>query len=795
VRISGWSIKRKLVFITMATSAIALMLSSAGLLVYDLVSFRYRMSRDLVSQAEIIGANAKAALAFRDERAAAEVLFALRARTEVVAAGLYTRDGRLFAHYSKAASLPQTISSRFPPDGARFEAGYLKASSTLFLEGEPIGLLLIDSDMTEWTTRLTGYTTLVGLSMLFSAAIAYLISRRLQRLISDPILRMESAMKNVSENKDYTLRLDKTSEDEVGALIDGFNGMLAEVQKASGELRAVNETLEKRVAERTEAAEEHAQEVVRSEQALRRQKNILQSVLDSMVDGVMVVDERGQLLLFNPAAEQIARDRFDKPLALSQLLKHRFYKQDSVTRYALDELPIVRAIRGEEVSRTELFVRQSKASEGMWLSVNAKPLRREAGVLSSGVVVFRDITESKHAEDNLRHAKERAEQASRAKSAFLANMSHELRTPLNAIIGYSEMLEEQVEDSGPRELLADLKKIHTSGRHLLMLINDLLDLSKIEAGKIQLYVEPFDAASSVAEVVTTVTPLALANSNKLEVFCPASVMMNSDSTRIRQVLINIMSNACKFTRRGSVTLEVECKADGAGDWVHFRVRDTGIGIAPDLLGRLFEPFSQADASTSRKYGGTGLGLAITQKFCHMLGGTISVQSVMHEGSVFEIRLPADLHHATRGSRNEAAVPAAGGKTTTPVQNCVLIIDDDASARDLLARYVRKEGFEAVCCASVKEGLSTLAKITPMAITLDVVMDEMNGLEALKLLKADPRLSAIPVAIITIAEEREQAYALGADTYLPKPVDPELLAAMLAKYAGVAGMPAPIGAVV
>ena len=708
---------------------------------------------------------------------------------------MYTRDGRLFAQYSKAKAAPvaETVGYPFPADGARFEAGSLKASYTLFLEGQPIGLLLIESDMTEWSNRLAGYTTFLGLSLLLSAAVAYVVSKRLQRLISDPILRLEGAMKNVSENKDYALRVDNTSEDEVGALIDGFNGMLAEVQKAASELRSLNDTLEKRVAERTEAAEQHAKEVVRSEQALRRQKNILQSVLDSMVDGVMVVDERGEILLVNPAAEHITGDRFDKPQALSRLLKYRFYKQDAVTRYALDDLPIVRAIRGEEVSRTELFVRQSKESEGMWLSVNAKPLRREDGLPSSGVVVFRDITESKQAEDNLRDAKERAEQASRAKSAFLANMSHELRTPLNAIIGYSEMLEEQVQESGPQELLGDPKKIHTSGRHLLTLINDILDLSKIEAGKIQLQVENFDLAKSVEDVVTTVTPLAVANGNKLEVSCPHSLMMNSDATRIRQVLINLLSNACKFTRRGSVTLKVDFRADSLGDWVHFHVRDTGIGIAPAQLSHLFEPFSQADASTSRKFGGTGLGLAITQRFCLMLGGSIWVKSVPNKGSIFEIRLPLDLHEALKASRDDSRTQTLGEKLVSGTENCILIIDDDPSARDLLARYVRKEGFEPICCASATEGFLMLKKVKPMAITLDVVMDDMNGLDALKVIKADPRFSEIPVAVITIAEEREQAYALGADHYLSKPVDPEMFASILTKCALTVETPAPIGA--
>jgi CheY-like chemotaxis protein len=357
------------------------------------------------------------------------------------------------------------------------------------------------------------------------------------------------------------------------------------------------------------------------------------------------------------------------------------------------------------------------------------------------------------------------------------------------------MLEEQVQDSGPEELLGDLKKIHTSGRHLLTLINDLLDLSKIEAGKIQLQIENFDVAKSVEDVVTTVTPLALANGNKLEVSCPHSLMMNSDITRIRQILINILSNACKFTRRGNVTLSIDFRADSTGDWVHFRVRDTGIGIAPAHLSRLFEPFSQADASTSRKYGGTGLGLAITQRFCLMLGGSIWVQSIPNKGSIFEIRLPLDLNQASKLPRNDATIQVPDEKLPQGTQNCVLIIDDDPSARDLLARYVRKEGIEAICCASAKEGLSILANVTPMAITLDVIMEDMDGLEALKVLKADPLLSAIPVAVITIAEEREQAYALGAAHYLTKPVDPELFASILAKYAGAAGLPFPIAATI
>jgi signal transduction histidine kinase len=269
--------------------------------------------------------------------------------------------------------------------------------------------------------------------------------------------------------------------------------------------------------------------------------------------------------------------------------------------------------------------------------LEAQVVQLLATIVSSGLVRLEREAEA----TRLRVAMEAAAQADAAKSQFLATMSHELRTPLNAIIGYSEMLQEEAGDAGQEDFIPDLLKIHSSAKHLLALINDILDLSKIEAGRMELVPEMFDVPGVVREVTTTVLPLAEKNSNKLDVRCPGELgSMHADVTRVRQCLLNLLSNACKFTQGGTVGLQAERSRQADRDWLVFRVTDTGIGMTPEQLGRLFQPFVQADASTTRKYGGTGLGLAITRKFCQMMGGDVTAQSELGKGSTFIVQLPA-----------------------------------------------------------------------------------------------------------------------------------------------------------
>ena len=361
-------------------------------------------------------------------------------------------------------------------------------------------------------------------------------------------------------------------------------------------------------------------------------------------------------------------------------------------------------------------------------------------------------------------------------------MSHELRTPLNAIIGYSEMLQEEAEDLGQEEFLPDLRNIHVAGKHLLSLINDILDLSKIEAGKMELYLEHFDVATMVRDTVATIQPLVEQNANKLQVDCQDDQSaMHADLTKVRQALFNLLSNACKFTDQGTITLSVSEEAINGSPWLRFRVSDTGIGMTPEQMDKLFQAFSQADASTTREYGGTGLGLAISRKFCQMMGGDITVESVFGEGSTFTIRLPAQVPEfdATQTLREEE-MPAR----ITPVPEgalTVLVIDDDPVVRDLMQRFLSKEGLRVVAAANGKEGLRLAKELRPDAITLDVLMPVMDGWTVLTALKADPALTEIPVIMITIVDEKQAGFALGVADYLTKPIDWKRLTAILQHY--------------
>ncbi len=375
----------------------------------------------------------------------------------------------------------------------------------------------------------------------------------------------------------------------------------------------------------------------------------------------------------------------------------------------------------------------------------------------------------------LAQARDAALQASRAKSDFLANMSHELRTPLNAIIGYGEMLQEEARDSEHDEYLADLERIVAAGRHLLGLINDVLDLSKIEAGKMEVHLDAFDLDAFARDIEGTITPLVHKNANTIEVRCGLRLgSMRSDATKIRQVLFNILSNASKFTRNGEITLDVERDpVPAGGNWINFQIRDTGIGMTPEQLGRVFEAFSQAEETTARDYGGTGLGLAITRQFCEILGGSIRCESEPGVGSMFEVRLP---DHA---SLDEQRAPATSGTEDDLADDTtVLVVDDDAAARDLIGRFLRREGFAVLTAANGEQAMRMVREQRPDVITLDVIMPGMDGWEVLRALKADSELEDIPVILMTITNDHNLGYALGAAEYLTKPVDWDRLGAVL-----------------
>ena len=407
-----------------------------------------------------------------------------------------------------------------------------------------------------------------------------------------------------------------------------------------------------------------------------------------------------------------------------------------------------------------------------WLALTVVPVLEEDGAIREWIGSDTDVTERKEAEEHLVAAKEAAEAANRAKSTFLANMSHELRTPLSAVIGYSEMMEEEVEDLGEQGLLTDLGKIKSNAKHLLSLINDVLDLSKIEANRMDTFAEDADIAALAQEVATTVGSLVRQKGNTLELeLAPDLGVMHTDVVKLRQCLLNLLGNASKFTEGGRITLAVEREGQDPTGTVLLHVRDTGIGMTPEQVARLFERFSQADETTTRQFGGTGLGLALTRAFSRLLGGDVNVESTFGEGTTFTLRLPATMPGSKARAGDVATVPhLAVGEEERPSRDVILVIDDDASQRDIVVRFLERQGFTARTAPDGQAGLELARALKPRAILLDVLMPKLDGWAVLSLLKDDPDLASIPVIMVTFMNDRTLSASLGAAEHVGKPVD-------------------------
>ncbi|MEM1242115.1 MAG: ATP-binding protein [Cyanobacteria bacterium P01_H01_bin.26] len=399
----------------------------------------------------------------------------------------------------------------------------------------------------------------------------------------------------------------------------------------------------------------------------------------------------------------------------------------------------------------------------------------------------------------------KAESASQAKSEFLANMSHELRTPLNAIIGYSEMLEEDAEDLGQEDFIPELHKIQGAGRHLLNLINDVLDLSKVEAGHMELYLETFEIAPLLQDVVSTIQPLIDKNNNILEIQCPDTVgHMHADDVKVRQSLLNLLSNASKFTKNGTITLSVASTNATEDSWAEFRIQDTGIGMRPEQLQKIFNAFAQADSSTTRQYGGTGLGLTITRRFVQMMGGTITVESEVGKGTTFVLRIPQTVQApvSSSGPLQEDILPlkiaqGEGGDaanisdsdfnladsllTTNQCSTCVLVIDNDMETSELVWRTLVSQGYFVVLTHNGRKGLKMAEQLLPDIILLSAMVPEPEAGYLLKTLKANPSLSNTPVIMQSMLADQNQIFSLGATDYVAKPIDVNQLLAVVGKY--------------
>ncbi|MDE3057916.1 MAG: PAS domain S-box protein [Bacteroidota bacterium] len=524
-----------------------------------------------------------------------------------------------------------------------------------------------------------------------------------------------------------------------------------------------------------------------AENKLKESEERFRSVWEDSSDGMRLTDEKGIVLNVNRAfCEMMSVEQNEiigKPLSAVYASSARENVMKKITqRFAAEDI--------QAHMERSLLLHNGKTIT-VEVSNSVIVLENGQSVLLS---IFRDVTERHKAEEKIKEqikiieeqnvelakAHDKAMAATKAKSTFLASMSHELRTPLNAIIGYSEMLLEEIEDEGETRYRDDLEKIRLAGKNLLGLINEVLDLSKIEAGRMELFLERFDMKTLINEVAVTVQPLMTKNENTFVLNIGEEVAaVHLDITKIRQILFNLISNASKFTQKGTITLEAGVRRSSDGARIVLKVSDTGIGITEEQKAKLFKEFSQAEDSTTRRYGGTGLGLAITKHFCEMMHGSIEVESVPQKGTTFIVILPQSLE--STGPETVSETTAAKTEKFVPAGQAVLVVDDDASVRDLLQRFLTKEGYLVECVASGDEGLSRARKLLPMAIILDVMMPHKDGWAVLQEIKSDSALKSIPVIMYTMVDEKNFGLAIGANEYLIKPVNKEKILQVLEKF--------------
>lgn len=529
-------------------------------------------------------------------------------------------------------------------------------------------------------------------------------------------------------------------------------------------------------------------ERTQSEHALTNAQVKLQGVFNSVIDGIVIIDAKGTVDAFNPAAESIFG--YEEQEVIGENVKvlmpepyrgeHDGYLHNHATTGENKIIGIGREVTGRRKDGT-LFPMDLAVSP---MQVSGKPMF---------VGLVRNISTRKQSEKELKLAKFTAESANRMKSEFLANMSHELRTPLNAIIGYSELLKEEAEDDGNTDIVQDLNRIHTAGNHLLKLINDVLDLAKIEAGRVELVHEQVSVSALLQELDLLIRHQMDKNANRFEVICDEDINnITSDSSRLRQILLNLLSNAAKFTSKGQVTLAVKREQQRGVEYLAFSVSDSGIGMTPEQLDKVFIPFVQADATTTRQFGGTGLGLAICKDLCHIMGGTIDASSEAGKGSTFTVHIPVDSSSLLTPNSGEKE-PLAGNAMAMDISSyssgnhmqegeCVLVIDDDYETRNLMIRTLEKDGFGVVAVSNGPEGIALAIKLKPLSIILDIMMPEMDGWEVLRILRASPETANIPIIINTIADEQQRAEEEGVTAYLSKPLKKTELLGLLNELA-------------
>ena len=749
------SIRKKLQGIVMVTSAAALLVASVVFTLYDRSTFLFAKTQDLRASAQMVGSNSTAALSFGDTEAAREVLAALAAKQNVIHACIYDQNGDVFASYTRNAADHGFCPPPAHAAGTDMIAGNMNLFQRITLNGESIGAIFLEADLVDLRQRLARFLQIDFLVLLVSLGVAFLLSSWLQGVISGPIQELAATASSVSANENYSIRALKKGNDEIGLLFDQFNRMLDRLQQRDTDLQHAHDDLEKRVAERT---------------------SFLNALIENSPLAIMVLDGARVVQLCNPAFERLfqygAGELAGKPIDGS-LVETALRAE---TRDLFD-----RSINGQTINVITRRLRKDRSVVDVEIHMVGLQVR---GEMVGSLSIFQDVSLRKRAEESMQLAKEAAEAASHAKSDFLANMSHEIRTPLNGVIGMTELALDTELTGEQREYLDTVK---TSGELLLNVINDILDFSKIEAGKADLDLADFDLRDNLESVLKT---LALrADEKGLELLCEIAPdvpeILYGDASRLDQIIVNLISNAIKFTSEGEVALRVQMESAEEHDCVlRFTVADTGIGVPLEKQKLIFDPFTQADTSTTRVYGGTGLGLTISARLAAMMGGAIWMENAVGHGAQF---------HFTARLKNRSASAAVADVISSEILRGVkvLIVDDNRTNRRMLEQMLKRWEMQPSPVEGGEAALTELALAQSMGtpytlILLDMHMPQMDGFALIERIRQTPELQAATIMMLTSAGHRgdvERCRKLGVAAYLLKPIRQAELREALARVLG------------
>jgi PAS domain S-box-containing protein len=773
------SLRRKLTLVIMINTFVALCAAGIGFAEYGVYRFKELRLEDLNALANILGTNSTAPLAFKDPNSARDILEALAAKPHILSAVIYDRDGKPFAIYHRGGPKDQYSAPPMESESSRFTSNRVLIFQAIIFQGEKVGTVFLEGDTAEYKQLLVGYLFFFALIVAVVSLGAYGMAGRLQRPISNPILELAWTTKMVTSTRDYSIRAGKHSEDEVGVLIDGFNEMLGQIQIRDAELRHASEDLERRVDERTTELEQEVADRQRAQEALHESEGRIRLLLDSTAEAIYGIDREGRCTFCNPATLRLLGHETGDTLLGRDMHSAMHHTHPDGTRYPAKDCQIYNSLqRGEGIhSDEEVFWR----ADGTSFSVEywAYPIRKE-GEAVGAVVTFLDITGRKRAQAALLEAKEAAEAARRAKSEFLANMSHEIRTPMNGIIGMTELA---LDTSLTPEQRDYLNLVKSSADSLLHVINDILDFSKIEAGKLELEKTEFEIRDLFRDTLKTLAQRA--DEKPLEMCARVSPKVPKtligDPTRLRQLVVNLVGNAIKFTEEGIIVLDTELEAM-TGDEVrlHISVSDTGMGIPHEKQHIIFESFAQVDGSTTRRFGGTGLGLTISRQLVELMGGRIWVESEVGKGSTFHFTCTFQQGTAPASEHERIA-----GQTLPGLK--VLVADNNLVNREIFEEMLTNWRMEPTLADSGASALDLLEAARNAGhafpiVLLDALMPKVDGFQVLQRVQSNPALAGAVIMLLSGNRhlvDSERCRQLGVTQCLTKPVgQSELLDAIL-----------------